>query len=193
MRCAPRFAWLLLPLGGCFSDCGGGDPPDPELNCVDDQAAPSQSHAVVLGSAEDGEPFAPLAAGAKLQLDYGPQGGQHFYYSVRLYGASRAHTLVVSFQPKDSAPAGQGGAPLDGPPLPSAFVALTEFDVDDAGCENAWLEIDNLLLEVNSDRASGTLRVELGTCDGACNVNDAGVYVHSQVDASHEIELSYVP
>jgi len=72
--------------------------------------------------------------------------------------------------------------------LPSDFVVLSDYV--ESTCESGWFEIDNLLLQVYEGSPTGTFRVELGSCDGACQVNGQGVYVHSKVDATAEIELS---
>ena len=204
---AHRLAWLLFSLPGCFVDCGPGEPPEPEKTCVDDEPAPAEGTSVVIGSAEDGADFAKLSDGAELTLDYGSQGGQHFYYSVRLFGATSDQTLIVTFTAKSSvAPADGGGGSGAGGAGPSGgegggadegertvtsdIVFLTE---GEDGCESGWVEIDNLRLQVEEQSASGIFRVELGSCDGACELNAEGAYVHTKVAAVSEIELTYRP
>lgn len=206
---ASRLAWLCFSLTGCLFDCGPSTP-EPETSCVEDEPAPADSHAVVIGSAEGDSDFAKLSDGAELQLDYGSQGGQHFYYSLRLFGATAAQTLVVTFTPSDFQQDGQGGGSASGAggagggggaggseseccesSLPSDVVALSEYAAEN--CESGWLEIDNLLLQVYNGSPSGTLRVELGSCDGSCQVSEQGVYVLSKVDAASEIQLTYNP
>lgn len=203
---ASHLAWLFFSLGGCFFDCGPGIP-EPETSCVDDEPAPADSPALVIGSAEGDGDFSKLDSGATLQLDYGSQGGQHFYYSLRLFGATPSQTLVVTFTPSDFEPTGQGGAAGGGAgaggegsggesnccdsALPSDIVVLSEFVDED--CDSGWLEIDNLLLQVYDGSPSGIFRVELGSCEGSCAVNEQGVYVHTKVDATAEIELTYGP
>ena len=108
-----------------------------------------------------------------------------------VYGATAAQTLVVTFTPSDSQPSGQGGAAAGGAgaggessggegsggdssccdsALPSDTLVLSEFVDED--CDSGWVEIDNLLLEVYDGSPSGIFRVELGSGDGSCQVND---------------------
>lgn len=209
---ATRLAWLFFSLTGCFFDCGPGIP-EPETSCVDDEPPPADSPAIVIGSAEGDSDFAKLSDGAELKLDYGDQGGQHFYYSLRLHGATAAQTLVVTFTPSDFVGPGEGGAATGGAgsggggaggngegggfedespaTLPSDTILLSQYLEED--CESGWVEIDNLLLQVYDGSPSGKFRVELGSCDGSCTVSEAGVYVLSKVDAAVEIELTYNP
>lgn len=76
-------------------------------SCVDDEPAPADSPTLVIGSAEGDSDFSKLADGATPQLDYRSQGGEHFYDSLRLFGATPSQTLVVTFAPSDFEPTGQ--------------------------------------------------------------------------------------
>lgn len=215
---APTLAIVCLSLGGCFGSCSSG-PPDPEADCVD-LAAPSESPAIVIGSTEEGD-FAELREGATLTLDYGPQGGQHFYYALRLHGATESHTVNVSFIPDGSEPfgggsadggAGAGGSALGGQGgagggdqggrggAGAGDCCYAEGGNEllflseygaDFSCESGWIEVRDLFLQVNGGSPSGVLRVEVGTCAQGCAPNEQGFYELSTVVAAREIALSY--
>src|SRR5687768_9318901 len=82
-------AFACAPFAGCFCD-GGACPEegcgdlDPEAGCSDEDLPSGGGPTLVLGTLVDGE-FRTLDNGQRLQLDYGPQGGQHFYYSIRAF------------------------------------------------------------------------------------------------------------
>ncbi len=94
------FACLILSLpvfGGCFGSCSGPLRESTELACVTAKA-PAGSHDLRIGSDEAGKAFAPID-GATLHLDYGSQGGMHFYYSLRIYGATKESLIRARFYP----------------------------------------------------------------------------------------------
>jgi hypothetical protein len=97
MRSRLRYAFALpfALLSGCFGMCGPGGP-SPEASCVDDPAPSGDRPTIVLGSSQDGD-FERLSDGQSLPLDYGDQGGQHFYYSVKAYGAGTEAMVFVTF------------------------------------------------------------------------------------------------
>lgn len=115
MRSKLRFAYALpfALLSGCFGMCGPSGP-DPEASCVDDPPPSGGQPALVLGSASDGD-FEPLSDGQTLALDYGSQGGQHFYYSIKAFGADTDALVFVTFFRDGIDPiVGEGGAGGDG-------------------------------------------------------------------------------
>lgn len=196
-----RILAALCPLlGGCFGACSPSIP-DPEAECQD-LPAPSEQGRVVLGTAEDSE-FEELSDGTTLKLDYGPQGGHHFYYSVRLYKPTSSMTLVVRFTPDDYEPEGEGGAGGAGggdgagggyyeelTPGGSDFIFLSDYLEE--SCDDGWVEIKNLFLIVEGGSPSGTFRVELGDCDeDGCPTDADGNYAHDTVVDDASVALTY--
>jgi hypothetical protein len=106
-----RAAALLsfVALSGCFGMCGPSLP-SPEASCIDDPA-PAGGAALELGASFDGD-FAPLRDDASLSLDYGDQGGQHFYYAIRAFGMNADAIVLVRFfrDGVDDPDGGAGGA-----------------------------------------------------------------------------------
>ncbi len=89
---------LSLPVfSGCFGSCSDPLRESTELSCVEAKA-PSDSHELRIGSDEASKAFAPID-GATLHLDYGSQGGMHFYYSLRIYGATKGSLVRSRFYP----------------------------------------------------------------------------------------------
>lgn len=81
------FAPLLLLLTGCGSGSNGSDSGVPPVDCpTHDQAT------FELGTGETG--FEPLADGDALPIISGPQGGCHFWFSVRTDGFAQRRFLV---------------------------------------------------------------------------------------------------
>jgi hypothetical protein len=97
MRFQLRYAFALpfALLSGCFGMCGPGGP-SPDASCVDDSAPSGGGPAIVLGSSEEGD-FEQLSGEPSLSLDYGSQGGQHFYYSIKAFGADTDAMVFVTF------------------------------------------------------------------------------------------------
>lgn len=192
-----RFVWIFAAftplLSGCFGGCSPSIP-EPEAECQD-LPPPSEDGRVVLGTAEDAD-FQELSDGAKLKLDYGPQGGHHFYYSVRLFKPTSAMTLVVRFTPDDYEPGDGGAGGMGGEhveditPGGSDFIFLSDYLQD--GCDDGWVEIKNLYLIVEGGSPAGTLRVELGGCDAdGCPTDAEGNYAHDTVVDDATVALTY--
>lgn len=161
-------ALFLVPVPGCFGACSPSIP-DAEIECDEDTAAPAGAEVVLLD--EEGEV---LADGTELELDYGPQGGQHFYVSLRAFPSGDPDEfLVASFEGEDGT---RGDAQY--------------FFVD--GCAG-WTSIEGDILQVNKASAtSGLLVVELGHCDGSCIWEDnrpSNFVIRAGVDA----RISIVP
>lgn len=176
--------WILalfgLSLSGCFGSCG----PSPEgrdlsedVSCTDD-AAPA-APTIVLGTAEDGE-FVALG-GEELALDYGAQGGQHFYFSGRFFGAGPTDFVLVRFTGDAATNEGNNQTFLD------------------AQCSaDQWVEAQNYRVFMSSaEGGSGTLTVELGHCTGAGDACDypAGSDLPSNFEAvaSAEVAVTILP
>lgn len=177
--------WILalfgLSLSGCFGSCG----PSPEgrdlsedVSCTDD-AAPA-APTIVLGTAEDGE-FVALEGGEELALDYGAQGGQHFYFSGRFFGAGPTDFVLVRFTGDAATNEGNNQTFLD------------------AQCSaDQWVEAQNYRVFMSSaEGGSGTLTVELGHCTGAGDACDypAGSDLPSNFEAvaSAEVAVTILP
>ena len=112
-------ALTLLGFSGCFGSCNpGGLRESTKLACVE-APPPSGVYGVQIGSSEGGKDFASLA-GAKLNLDYGPQGGMHFFYSLRIFGAHKGSLLRANFYPKGSSANTSTGAAVSGSVTSSA-------------------------------------------------------------------------
>lgn len=220
MRHSLRFA-LALPfvlLSGCFGMCGPSGP-SPEASCVDDPAPSGGRPAIVLGSTSDGD-FERLSAGQTLPLDYGDQGGQHFYYSIKAYGAGTDALVFVTFfrdgiDPIDGE-GGAGGAGGEGGAggssttttsssssggfeedeiiAPNDLVFFSEY-FESGDCEGEWFEIDDLYVQVpDAEDTTGLLRAQLGRCDpSGCPYDASGNYVPEEVLATAEVRVRYAP
>jgi hypothetical protein len=85
---------------GCDPVCESCETYDPvaevmPANCVDEEAQP-----LVLGTF-DGTSFTVLEEGAVLDLELGPQGGQHVFVSLRATPAEAGETILIKFLPED--------------------------------------------------------------------------------------------
>lgn len=103
-------SWLGLAgavtlLSGGFCGGGGGPPIINERQGCEDAPAPTGA-AVELGVGQEG-PFTKLQ-GQALQIHYGPQGGQHLYVTVRLYGGDPADSWTGELRLVDAAGAERG-------------------------------------------------------------------------------------
>jgi hypothetical protein len=145
---APRPAMpLLLSLAllptGCFGTCGPFEEPRfyEETGCVDEEAP--EEPTLLVGTTE-GQAFTEMTDGEALLIDYGPQGGQHFYVSARVAGALPEDLVVLT---------------LDGEPSAQSFSVVPE-------CAQGWAELENMQLEVPTDEErSDTLRVRVVRCE----------------------------
>ncbi len=110
----------LFVLGGCFGSCGpgGGLRESTKASCAS-EAAPAGGFGIELGDDEAGKAFESLA-GKTLHLDYGSQGGMHFYFSLRIYGFQKDSLVFVRFLPKASSAATSAATTTSGTGASSA-------------------------------------------------------------------------
>lgn len=182
LRLAALYGAFGLSLSGCFGGCGPSTPEGRDLEagfaCLD-EAAPA-GPTVILGTAEEGA-FEPLTGGEDLVLDYGPQGGQHFYFSGRFFGAGPSDFVVARFEGDDAINSGSSSSFLD------------------VQCSDGqWIEADNARLVMDSAAGGGgRLTVELGHCSGAgggCSYDpETGEPLDFEVTASVTVELTVLP
>ena len=167
---AARIALLVLPLTGCLFGGCPDTPDEPEQSCVDD-GAPSSAALELLD--EDGEA---LDDGTSFTLEYGPQGGQHFYVSLRVFGGDLEDAFILSTFEGEDGTTGQAQY------------------FQQEGCAG-WEAIEGELLQVNSPSdTTGTLRVQLGHCDGECQTDvDSGDLLNFVADAEDEAVIAIVP
>ncbi len=167
--CGPSYSDCEGCCDGCFED----DLPETTSTCVD-AANPDQE--VVIGSVESG-PFSLLEPESTLVLDYGPQGGQHFYLALQLQGSVDGDMVRMSFTPESGLPAESTEFLSEGCPAPDA------------------LEIGNLRLEVPfQEETTGLLRVSLGRCaNDLCEYNDMDGLANFVEKATAEVHVSVVP
>jgi hypothetical protein len=87
---------LLTTSSGCFGFCGGSLDHEQSSSCVGSSNGGDEP-AIVIGTNE-GEGFRALEDGAELEMDYGPQGGQHVYVSYRVFGSEPDDRVHVSLK-----------------------------------------------------------------------------------------------
>lgn len=164
---------LLVLLPGCFGVCGPGDQEFyAEAGCVA-QAAPD-SPEIQFGTAE-GEPFSPLKSGSLLEMDYGPQGGQHVYVSLRIFGAVEGDRLLLSL--------GSGGIGLSAPSTLNPCA------------DGQWIEIlDDYVQFSEAEEQTTTIEAKLLRCTAAeeCDFYFEGG-VEPEVITTSEIEITAIP
>lgn len=175
------FAVAVAPvfLTGCPwigpSDDGGIDP---ESVCV--AAPPAQfdgtdADRLDVGTTTDGN-FAALTDGQKMQIVTGPQGGQHFYYTLRVHTGGTPLQVLAVFRDASGAQIGQ------------------DFEFADA-CDETWYEIQNARLVLDSNTSlDGTLTVQLGSCpaEGCPYDETTGRYNLATVITEKAIPISVV-
>lgn len=145
-----------LLIAGCPSFPSDG--PDPESTCV---TAPSEfdgtdADRLDVGTTTD-DVFKPMKDGASVPIVIGPQGGQHFFYTLRAH--TGATTLVAKATLRDANGAEVGRA----------------FEYAEP-CDQTWREIQNARLFLDSSAAvAGTLTVQLGQCaaETGCTYDEA--------------------
>lgn len=104
-----RWAWAFLWLG--MAGCSGDPAPTPgqaRANiCVSDSPPADGNEAVLIGKS-DGDVFKPLSASDSLTVFHGPQGGQHFFASLKLFTQklNRWEHLIDVIDNASQAPAG---------------------------------------------------------------------------------------
>lgn len=172
----------LLALQGAlalFGACGPGgqcdscSSPSTELACVSDPAPVATAPQIVLGRLE-GTTFVPLGGGDRRQLDYGDQGGQHFYVTARWYAPPQGGMILLRYD----GPNNGGGA----------TVFLEE------PC-SSWLSADTYVQIDSPEAQTGTLTAQAGTCaPGGCTYDEqTDRYLLDEVLAETAVVLEIVP
>ncbi|WP_437588630.1 hypothetical protein [Sorangium sp. So ce1000] len=97
----------LLGLSSTGSFCifpgDGGGPPDPSTACAAGEPPAAGADALFFSAPEGGG--SPLAADTVLQLEYGPQGGQHAMVGIRHHtSGAGVWAYRIAFEPEMPAP-----------------------------------------------------------------------------------------
>lgn len=172
----PRHAMLLLLLlatlpTGCFGSCQPFEEPRfyEESECV---AADAPSEPTILVGTTEGAAFTEMSDGEQLLIDYGPQGGQHFYVSARIAGAQEDDRLELTLEDEPSA-------------RTISYVPA---------CGDGWAELQNMTLEVPTDEErSDTLRLRLVRCETEdCDLYGEGFGAPPAVIAETTVKISVV-
>lgn len=139
-----------LVAGACVG-CSPNDPdppPEPvESTVCLSEAAPTGGRPTVILGRDSSAGFVPLQPGAALQLNYGPQGGQHVYVSIKLFSPAAAPWEVAFDFVEDVSASSLGSS-----------VAVVE------SCEGGWTAATNRTVFMNStDALTGVMKVEATT------------------------------
>lgn len=131
---------------GIVMSCGPSetvpDPPEQQDTCIQEAPPADGQAAVRLGQGSSGA-FVELGAQAAVKLNYGPQGGQHIYVSVKLYSPMAAQ-WTYALQLTNAAGASVGG---------------TQIALD--ACGGQWTFSENVQVFVyDTSVTSPTLRLE---------------------------------
>jgi hypothetical protein len=158
----------FIDCDGCCDGCGS-DPPPTRLACVD---APEREEGVVLVLGyKSGSGFTPFVDGQSVGIDFGGQGGQHFYFAAQVLGAPAGATFFARYE----------GSTGDRGSFSRA---------SSQSCGEQWLELDAYLPLNTGGGGAGTFTVQVGSCpDSGCSFDDSGNYVPTEVYASADIEL----
>jgi len=185
-----KLSWAALPalcatvisLSGCpnpscdgCSDDGPSQQPETSVACVD-ATAPTGTEPVIVFGEGSGASFEALADGASRQINYGDQGGQHFFVTVRWYAPPTDGVLLLSYK---------GGTSNHG--------SNTIFN--DPGC-TGWLEAATYVQLDNADQETGTLHAAGGRCDAnnGCTYDEAtNQYQLTETLAEADVDLSLQP
>jgi hypothetical protein len=170
---------LVLGCSDPFTDCAGcctGEgcgfeaPPPTSLACVD---APARDEGVVLViGRRQGDTFTPFLEGQSVGIDFGGQGGQHFYFAAQVLGAPEGASFFARYESSSTSDRG-------------SFSRASS-----QSCGEQWLELDAYLPLDTGGGGTGTFTVQVGTCpESGCSYDDSGNYVPTEVYASAEIEL----
>ena len=116
----------------------------------------------------------PFMAGERRPLDYGEQGGQHFYVTARWYAPPLDGMLLLNY----AGAANRGG---------------TAMFIEEA-C-SSWLSADTYVQVDEATAQSGTLTAQAGTClpEGCAYDESQNSYVLESVIAETEIVVEIVP
>ena len=165
---------LLALLSGCFGMCGGGDQEFyAEPGCIDGGGETELT--LVIGIAE-GEGFRELSNGSELEMDYGPQGGQHIYVSYRVYGAQNGDRVDLQ--------------------LASGGIGESSYATPLAECpaEQAWEVLDDYVEFAAAEEQTTTLTVTLLRCnDPSSECIGGGGGPEFEVIATRELEVTAIP
>jgi hypothetical protein len=151
-----------LGVGFCVG-CGPEDPSEPEpaqgTVCLAEAAPASGRPTAILGH-DNGTGFLPFQPDAGLNLNYGPQGGQHVYVSLKLFSpVAAAWTLKLDFIAEGSTEIGGEGS--------------TVFD----SCAGGWTESRNLTVFMySSAQQAGVIQLH-ATAEGLAAEAEATVAI----------------
>ncbi|MGK3969281.1 hypothetical protein WMF38_35175 [Sorangium sp. So ce118] len=114
-------------------DANEGAPPDPSFACADSEPPAAGEAGLFFG--DPGGGASPLPTDAVLQLEYGPQGGQHVMVTVRHHASSDGvWAYRLAFAPEAAEP----GTPA--PEAPRAPVLEGSNTVPVTACASGWTE-----------------------------------------------------
>ena len=136
----------ILAAAALLAACDPPLPPLPsqEASCLSGSTAATKTE-MIVGSGEGA--FAALTSGAHVQMHQGPQGGQHFYLSLRLAtveGGSKRWGFETRF-------VADGATPYPGPGAQDSATA----------CAPGWTEVSNVTTFLDSlEIRAGTLYVK---------------------------------
>lgn len=94
---ATTLAAFALAACGPNDDLDPNEPTESATTCTSYEPDPPGSTFVVGQEIGESATFYPLVADDTLPMEYGPQGGQHFYVSARLLGEGRDYTIRFTF------------------------------------------------------------------------------------------------
>jgi hypothetical protein len=156
--------------GCCEGDGCGGEPPPSTLRCWD-EPAPDDGVLLVLGEVTS-EGFVGFAEGQSVTIDYGGQGGQHFYFGARVFGAPEGAVFFARFE---------------GPSDRGTFSRSSSDEI----CTDGWLELDAYVPLDSGNAGEGVLTVQVGTCpeSGCAYDEQARSYVPTELYAEAAIGL----
>jgi hypothetical protein len=185
MRALLAVAFLLavapLTLGGCpqcqdgcSDSTDSGPTPTTSVTCVEAAAPGATDPAIVFGEGS-GDSFAAFTGTPDRQIDYGDQGGQHFYVTARWYAPPADGVLVLSY---DSGSGNHGSQTI----------------FNDPGC-TGWLEATTYVQLQQAVDESGTLHGAGGRCAASgCAYDEAtDRYVLEETLAEADQAISLTP
>jgi hypothetical protein len=128
-----------LVLAGCPNDssqcggCGDNTPPDPTNACSSDAAPADGKPALRAGVVSSTGAFTALVGNETVPLQYGLQGGEHVYISLRLFAPAAKDPWVVTLTLHD--------------PATSATFASNQIAVPT--CTTGWSSSDDIPVILN--------------------------------------------
>ncbi|HTJ82287.1 MAG TPA: hypothetical protein VL400_11250 [Polyangiaceae bacterium] len=160
---------------GCSSNDGPSSPPETNVACVEAPAPAGAEPAIVFGDGS-GSSFVAETGTAARQINYGDQGGQHFFVTVRWYAPPADGVLLLSYA---------SATPNHG--------ANTIFN--DPGC-TGWLEAKTYVQLDSASEETGQLHAAGGRCDAqnGCTYDEAtNEYVLAETLAEADLDVSLTP